>query len=314
MTASPQRRAPLAELEGRAAFITGGASGIGLGIAAACLGAGMRVVIADLRADHIEDALARLDGGERVHAIELDVCDRQALAAAVDEAVERVGNVHLLVNNAGISMGGPIVVAGYDDWDWGLGVLLGGVINGIQSFLPSLLAHGEGAQIVCTSSTSGVLPAARAPIYNTAKAAIVALCESIREELGERGIGVSALCPGPVSTNIRETGLIRPARYRAASGFAEIEEALARRPSSPSWMDPFDCGERVLRGVRANELYIFTHPEFRDGVAERMEAMLASFPDEPLDTARAETYAFLLHPRPFTDVLAAHGGRTPQTP
>jgi NAD(P)-dependent dehydrogenase (short-subunit alcohol dehydrogenase family) len=304
MTTSHESQAPLAQLEGRAAFITGGASGIGLGIAAACLESGMRVVLADLRPDHIEEALAVLDGGDRVHAIELDVCDRQAFARAVDEATARVGSVHLLVNNAGIAMSGPIALAGYDDWDWGLGVLLGGAVNGIQSFLPHLLGHGEGAQIVCTASTSGVLPASGGPIYNTAKAAVVALCESIRDELGDHGIGVSAFCPGPVQTNIRETGGIRPARYREASGFAEIEQALAQRPNSPSWMDPFECGQRMLDGVRANDLYIFTHPEFRAGVAERMQAMLVSFPDEPVNEKRAAEYAFLLHPRAFTDVLS----------
>ena len=308
MITPPEPHAPLAQLEGRAAFITGGGSGIGLGVAAACLKSGMRVVLADLRPDHIERALTLLDGGDRVHAIELDVCDRQAFARAVDEATARVGNVHLLVNNAGIAMSGPIALAGYDDWDWGLGVLLGGAVNGIRSFLPHLLGHGEGAQIVCTASTSGVLPAAGSPIYNTAKAAVVALCESIRDELGERGIGVTAFCPGPVQTNIRETGRMRPQRYRQASGFAEIEEALAQRPNSPSWMDPFECGERMLQGVRANDLYIFTHAEFRGGVAELLQAMLASFPDEPADEERGADYAFLLHPRTFTDVLAKRGG------
>jgi len=305
MTASPRPHAPLAQLDGRAAFITGGASGIGLGIAAACLREGMRVVIADLRHDHIEQALARLGGGDRVHALELDVCDREAFARAAGEAEARVGSVHLLVCNAGMAMRGGIALAGYDDWDWGLGVLLGGVINGIHTFLPHLLGHGEGAQIVCTASTSGVLPAAGSPIYNTAKAAVVALCESIRDELGDRGIGVSAFCPGPVQSNIRDTGRIRPDRYRAASGFAELERELAQQPNSPLWMDPFECGERMLRGARANDLYIFTHPEFRDGVAERLQAMLVSFPDEPVDPARAEAYPFLLHPRAFTDVLAS---------
>lgn len=309
MITPPEPDAPLAQLEGRAAFITGGASGIGLGIAAGCLKSGMRVVLADLRPDHIEQALTLLDGGERVHAIELDVCDRQAFARAVDETTERVGNVHLLVNNAGMAMGGPIALAGYDDWDWGLGVLLGCAVNGIHSFLPHLLSHGEGAQIVCTASTSGVLPAAGGTIYNTAKAAVVALCESIRGELGELGIGVSAFCPGPVQTNIRETGRLRPQRYREASGFAEIEQALAQRPNSPTWMDPFECGERMLAGVRANDLYIFTHAEFRDGVAERMQAMLVSFPDEPVDEERSAGYGFLLHPRTFTDVLARRRGR-----
>jgi NAD(P)-dependent dehydrogenase (short-subunit alcohol dehydrogenase family) len=310
MTEPSPPQAPLAQLDGRAAFITGGASGIGLGIAAACIGAGMRVVLADLRQDHIDAALERLDAGDRAHAIRLDVCDREAFAAAAQDAVAWAGSVHLLVNNAGIAMNGPIRLAGYADWDWGLAVLLGGPVNGIHSFLPHLLGHGEGAQIVCTASTSGVLPHADGAIYNTAKAAVVALCESIREELGDRGIGVSAFCPGPVRTNIHETGEIRPARYRATSGFAEIEQAHAQRPSSPLFMDPFEAGERMLRGVRANELYIFTHPEFRDGLEERMQAMLASFPDEPVDEARASSYAFLLHSRAFTDVLAAHGRST----
>jgi NAD(P)-dependent dehydrogenase (short-subunit alcohol dehydrogenase family) len=212
--------------------------------------------------------------------------------------------VHLLAANAGIAMSGEIAVAGYDDWDWGLGVLLGGVINTIQSFLPHLLGHGEGAQIVATASTSGVLPVSGAVIYNTAKAAVITLCESIREELGEQNVGVSACCPGPVQTSIRETGRLRPQRYRDGSGFRELEERLEQRPNSPLWMDPFECGERMLRGVRANDLYIFTHPEFRDGVAERFEAILASFPDEPIDAERAQAIDFLLHSAVFTDALA----------
>jgi len=304
MAQPAQLPAPLSELDGKAAFITGGGSGIGLGIAAACLGAGMRVVLADIRRDHLDDAVARLDGGARVHAIELDVCDRDALARAVDDAQRAVGNVHLLAANAGIAMSGAITLARYDDGDWGLGVLLGGVINTIQSFLPHLLGHGEGAHIVATASTSGVLPVSRTVIYSTAKAAVITLCESIREELGEQNVGVSALCPGPVQTNIRETGRMRPQRYREGSGLREVEERLEQRANSPLWMDPFECGERMLRGVRANDLYIFTHPEFRDGVAERFEAMLASFPDEPIDTERAQATDFLLHNAVFSEALA----------
>ena len=296
--------APLSQLDGKAAFITGGGSGIGLGLATACLDAGMRVVLADIRRDHLDEAAASLDGGDRVHTIELDVCDREAFARAVDDAQRAVGNVHLLAANAGIAMSGEITLTGYDDWDWGLGVLLGGVINAIQSFLPHLLSHGEGAQIVVTASTSGVLPVSRTVIYSTAKAALVTLCESIREELGELNIGVSAFCPGPVATNISETGRMRPQRYREASGLREVEQRLGERPNSPLWMDPFEAGERLLRGVRANDLYIFTHPEFRDGVAERFEAMLASFPDEPINTERARETDFLLHNAVFAEALA----------
>lgn len=304
MTQPAQRSAPLSDLDGRAAFITGGGSGIGLGLAAACLDEGMNVVLADVRRDHLDDARERLDGGERVHTIELDVCDRDAFAQAASEAQRAVGNVHLLAANAGIAMSGAITVARYDDWDWGLGVLLGGVVNAIQSFLPHLLSHGEGAQIVATASTSGVLPVSRTAIYSTAKAAVITLCESIREELGEQNVGVSAFCPGPVATNIRETGRIRPERYRDHSGLREVEQRLEQRPNSPLWMDPFECGRRMLRGARENDLYIFTHPEFRDGVAERFDAILASFPDEPIDSARAEETAFLLHNAVFADTLA----------
>ena len=299
---------PLAEVSGKSAFITGGASGIGLGIADACARAGMRVVIADLRADHIKTALAHLEGRGEVHALELDVCDRDAFAAAVSRSRELVGNVHLLVNNAGMGIGGPITMTGYDDWDWGISVLIGGVVNGILSFLPHMLEHGEGAQIVSTASMAGLLPVSRTAIYSMSKAAVIGLSETIREELGEQGIGVSAFCPGPVQTNIRETGRTRPDRYRGDSGLLEMEASLEERPNSPLWMDPFECGERVLSGVRANDLYILTHREFRDGIAERFEAILASFPDEAIDEARAAKIRFLLRNRIFAELLEERGG------
>jgi NAD(P)-dependent dehydrogenase (short-subunit alcohol dehydrogenase family) len=298
--------APLAELAGRSAFITGGASGIGLGIAEACVDAGMNVVIADLRRDHIERARARLGSG-RVHALELDVCDREAFARVVDRSTRLVGPVHLLVNNAGIGIGGPLALTRFDDWDWGLGVLLGGVVNGILSFLPHMVGHGEGGQIVNTASMAGLLPVSRTAIYSTAKAAVVGLSETIREELAEQLIGVSAFCPGPVQTNIRETGRTRPDRYRAGSGLLELERELEQRPNSPLWMDPRECGERVLRGVRANDLFILTHPEFRDGTAERFEAILASFPDEPPNHERAQAISFLLRNAIFAEELARRG-------
>ena len=158
------------EVEGRTAFVTGGASGIGLGMATAFAGAGMNVVIADLRRDHIETALDTL-AGKPIHAIELDVTDRDAFARAADEAESVFGHVHVLCNNAGMGILGPVTDARYDDWDWGLGVLVGGVVNGIQTFLPRMRAHGEGGHVVNTSSMAGVLPIPGAAIYITAKAA-----------------------------------------------------------------------------------------------------------------------------------------------
>ena len=292
------------EVEGRTAFVTGGASGIGLGMTRAFLAAGMNVVIADLRRDNIETALAELEGAN-VHALELDVTDREGFARAADEAEHTFGNVHVVCNNAGMGILGPVMVAHYDDWDWGLGVLLGGVVNGIQTFLPRLLAHGEGGHVVNTSSMAGVLPIPGAAIYITAKAALIGLSEALRSELAPEGIGVSAFCPGPVQTNIREGGRTRPERY-GDSGYAELERELEDPPNSPLWMDPLECGERVLEGIRRDDLYIFTHREFREGADERFRAMLASFPDEPRDEERAEAISFLLSNEIFREVLARH--------
>jgi NAD(P)-dependent dehydrogenase (short-subunit alcohol dehydrogenase family) len=293
------------EVEGRTAFVTGGASGIGLGISTAFVSAGMNVVIADIRRDHIESALAGFAESDRsasVHALELDVTDRDAFARAAGDAERTFGTVHVLCNNAGMGILGPVTVARYDDWDWGLGVLLGGVVNGIQTFLPRMLEHGEGAHIVNTSSMAGVLPVPNAAIYITAKAAVIGLSEALRSELADKGIGVSAFCPGPVQTNIREGRRTRPERY-GDSGYTELERELEQRPNSPLWMDPYECGERVLAGIRRNDLYIFTHREFREGADERFHAMLASFPDEPLNEERAQAIGFLLSNPIFGEVL-----------
>ena len=293
------------KLEGRHAFITGGASGIGLGIARALLDAGMTVTVADFRKDHIDSAMALFESIQKardVHAVELDVTDRDGFARAADEAERVFGNVHVLCNNAGMGILGPVELARYDDWDWGLGVLLGGAVNGIQTFLPRMLAHEEGGHIVNTSSMAGVLPIAGAAIYITAKAALIGLSEALRSELAEQGIGVSAFCPGPVQTNIREGGRMRPERY-GDSGYAELEREIEERPNSPLWMDPLECGERVLAGIRRDDLYIFTHREFREGADERFRAMLTSFPDEPLNEERSEAISFLLSNLIFRAVL-----------
>jgi NAD(P)-dependent dehydrogenase (short-subunit alcohol dehydrogenase family) len=267
----------------------------------AFVGAGMNVVIADLRRDHIDLAVESF-AGEPVHAIELDVTDREGFTRAADEAERVFGHVHVLCNNAGMGILGPVTVARYDDWDWGLGVLLGGAVNGIQTFVPRMLEHGEGGHIVNTSSMAGVLPIPGAAIYITAKAGLIGLSEALRSELAGERIGVSAFCPGPVRTNIREGGRMRPERY-GDSGYVELERELEERPNSPLWMDPIECGERVLAGIRNDDLYIFTHREFREGADERFRAMLASFPDEPRNEERAEAIEFLLSNPIFGEVL-----------
>jgi len=294
------------DLQNKVAFVTGGASGIGLGIVKACVNAGMKVAIADVRDDHLAEAAAWFaEHGQAaaVRTMKLDVMDREAFARVANETVAAFGKVHVLVNNAGMGLLGAIRQTRYDDWDWGLGVMLGGVVNGILTFLPHILAHGEGGHIVSTSSMAAVVPIPNCSIYITAKAALIGLSETLRGELAPDRIGVSAFCPGPVQSNIRETGRARPERFKRDTGLAEFEARLAERPNSPLWMDPVECGERVLNGIRRNDLYIFTHPEFRAGVEERCKAMLAAFPDEPINQERATAIAFLLSNPIFAEEL-----------
>ncbi len=295
---------PMKDVAGKTAFITGGANGIGLGIAKALVGAGANVVIADIRADSLAEARTALGADAHVETVVLDVTDRPGFAAAADRAEARFGNIHMLIGNAGIGIGGLVSDATYDDWDWGMGVNLGGVINGLVTFLPRIKKHGEGGQIVTTASKAALLPIPNASIYIAAKAAILGLSESIRLELEADNIGVSAFCPGPVQTSISRSGELRPEKYQANSGYRAFEQRLGERPNSPLWMTLEEVGERVLAGIRRNDLYIITHPEFRDGTRKHYDAILAAFPDEPIDAARAEAIKFLLSNKVFDEAIA----------
>ena len=284
-------------LKDKVAFVTGGASGIGLGIAKAMVAAGMRVVIADVREDHLKDARAWFVSqkqSRRIKCLKLDVTNRKAYARAAVQAEIAFGKIHVLVNNAGLGLLGAIDKTKYDDWDWGLSVMIGGVVNGLLTVLPLIRAHGEGGHIVNTASMAAVVPIPNCSIYITAKSALVGLSECLAGELAPANIGVSAFCPGPVQSNIRELGKLRPDKYKKDSGLEDFEKQLAQRPQGDLWMDPVECGQRVVRGIQRNDLYIFTHPEFKAGARERCEKMLASFPEEPINQPRAEAIKFLL--------------------
>jgi NAD(P)-dependent dehydrogenase (short-subunit alcohol dehydrogenase family) len=281
------------DIKDKVAFITGGASGIGLAMARVFAREGMKVVIADIRRDHLDEAMALFNGAGAVHAIELDVSDREAMAGAAAETERVFGKVHVLCNNAGIGIGGPMQLATYDDWDWTINVNLWGVINGVQAFLPRILAHGEGGHIVTTSSMSGFLPTLGAGLYITTKFAVVGLSEALRTELVTEDVGVSVLCPGPVQTNIAESGLTRPA-HLANTGYAETDKLRQTHSVSSVYMDPMKVGERVLEGILRNDLYIFTHPEFRAGIKSRCDAIMAAIPNEEPDPARVAAIRFLL--------------------
>ena len=279
---------PITSFEGKIAFITGGASGIGLGIAKVLMARGAQVVLADLRQDHIDDALAEFAGGGRsnaVSALQLDVTNRAAYREAAAKMQDEFGGVDILVNNAGVGLEGPVLEATYADYDFGIGVNLGGVINGYVEFVPQMVAHGRGGHIVSTASLAAevVMPDHLA-IYAASKAAVCHYCEAVKGVLGTKDIGVSILLPGPVKSRIHEAHENRPEQFRAESGYKSSEERLSRRLVGDDWMDPIEVGNLVADGILSNATYLVTHGVFRLAMQARFDAVMAATPDraEPL--------------------------------
>ena len=292
-------------LEGKTAFVTGGASGIGLGIAKALLGAGMNVAIADIRQDHLDAASAELNGGDRVLALQLDVTNRAQFAEVADAAEAKFGKLHVLIANAGVGLVGPSELATFADWDWVNGVNVGGAINGVVTLLPRILSHGEGGHIVCTASMSALVPVGGTAIYSAGKAYVTSMMECMRPELEGRGVICSAFCPGAVQSNIAESGKTRPANL-AETGYAEADK---RRQASGDLRHLFqtkeEVGQRVLQGILNDELYILTHSEFLDGVRERGEATTLAVQDHlPENPEYKQTFAMLFSNPAIRDEIA----------
>ena len=258
---------------GKAAFITGGASGIGLGIARAVAEEGMKVALADIDERALEQAVSGLRQlGAEVMAVCLDVTDRDGWRRAAHEVPATIGPVRLLVNNAGVSTNGmPFGEITPELWDRVININLTGVYNGVYHFVDGMRAAG-GGHIVNTSSMGGLLGASLLAPYVATKFAVVGLSESLRLELADSGVGVSVLCPGGVRTSIWRTS--RPVR-----GLPDTETPPddVSGQSARATMDPFEVGRRVVDGIRADEPYIVTHPEFREVIADRHERLMASF-------------------------------------
>ena len=275
------------EVSGKVAFVTGGGSGIGLGMAKVFTAAGMKVVIADVRQDHLDVAQSHLkSAGANVHAIALDVTDRAAMERAAQETLRVFGKIHVLCNNAGVSIFGPMDEATYEDWDWIMGVNVNGVINGLQTFVPKIKAHGEGGHIVNTASMAGLIVGPGMGIYSASKFAVFGLTTSLRYDLAPHRIGVSVLCPGFVRSNIHEAVFTRP-KSLEHSGYEVTPADIKRLDGVLSvGMDPVQVAERVLRGIRHNELLIFPHSEFRQELQEIFGEILAALPNEAPDAGR----------------------------
>jgi NAD(P)-dependent dehydrogenase (short-subunit alcohol dehydrogenase family) len=271
------------ELAGKAAFITGGASGIGFALGRAFAEAGMKVMLADIEAEALKDAVRALHGtGPDVRGVICDVADPANVDDAAKAAYEAFGTVHIVCNNAGVGGGTGIDAISLDTWRWVLDVNLMGVLHGIRTFLPHLRAHGEGGHIVNTASMAGMNSGLGFSPYAASKFAVVNMSEGLATMVAPLGIGVTVLCPGFVRTRIWDSGRNRPERYgppvtpdpasRAGRLLAQLVEY------GQSGLDPSDVAAQVLKAVRGNELYVFTHhsAEWRAELEERFAAILTA--------------------------------------
>lgn len=269
-------------LTGKTAFVTGAASGMGFGIASALSSAGVKVMLCDIDRSRLEAAVAKLrDEGGEVDAVSADVSLKTELQAAAAETVERFAKVHILINNAGV--GGSRGYGAWNDqgWDWTIGINLMGPIWGVEIFGPLIESHGEGGQIVSTASVAGLVPGPAIP-YHVTKSGVVALSEGLRISLAPKGIGVSVLCPGLVSTNILRSMLNVPERFGSAATVAadtpgEGEQGREFRERLETGIDPLYVGELVREGIENDWPYIFTDTEFEPYVTARFQAIEQGF-------------------------------------
>ncbi|MFZ0250047.1 MAG: SDR family NAD(P)-dependent oxidoreductase [Acidimicrobiales bacterium] len=261
------------DLRGKVAVITGGASGIGRAVADEAAAAGMRIVLGDIESGPLAEAVDALTGaGAEAIGVRTDVSERASVEALRDAALDRFGAVHLVHNNAGIGLGGPIWEVSEEDWRWILGVNLWGVIHGVATFTPLLLQQGEG-HIVNTASIAGLIAAPFLGPYNATKQAVVAISETLYKDLQAVAapVGVSVLCPGFVRTRIAESERNRP----EWAPDRDVEGAMAVRGVVQNLVDSgiaaTAVAERVIDAVRTGTFYILTHPELEGAITTRFE-------------------------------------------
>ena len=265
------------ELSGRVAVITGGASGIGLATARRLAQEGMRIVLADVEPGPLEAAVREVEGaGGEALGVPTDVGELAQVEALAEQTFARFGGAHLIFNNAGVAVAGPIQAMSHQDWEWLVRVNLWGVIHGVEVFVPRLIAQGAGGHVVNTASFAGLVPNEGLGVYCVTKYGVMALSECLSRDLRPHGIGVSVLCPMRVETNIGTSARNRPDALggpEAAAPRGEEEEGnLAGRVIGVE-----EVAERVVNAVRRGRLYIHTHQEARPFIRRRFERIDRAF-------------------------------------
>lgn len=270
-------------LEDKVAFVTGAASGIGLGITTALAQAGVKVMLCDIEQDALDKAVSDLrKTNADVEGVVADVSLKEHLQSAADATIERFGKVHILVNNAGVGGGDNYDNWSQSGWDWTMAVNVMGVVYGVEIFSPLIESHGEGGQIVSTASVAGLMASSSAP-YFASKYSVVALSEGLRVEFAPRGIGVSVLCPGIIRTQILKSGRNLPSRFGASVDELlnprdeNSEQSAAFRARVESGIDPLYVGELVREGIEQDWDYILTDMEFEPIIQARFDAIQAAY-------------------------------------
>jgi NAD(P)-dependent dehydrogenase (short-subunit alcohol dehydrogenase family) len=269
-------------LKGKTAFITGGAEGIGFHSARALAGQGMNIMLTDINTEKLEQAIATLKSeGIDVNGCVLDVSVRNQWDAALDKTISAFGSVHFLMNNAGVSVIGGQQNIEEQEWRWIIDVNLMGVVYGCQVFAPHIKSHGEGGHIMNVASMAGMQGIEFASPYCATKAAVVSLSESWRSELAHSGIEVSVLCPGFAKTKIYDSYRNRQQHYGGPVYFDDLVKLKPSRAASKevgvTGIDVELVAERVVKGVLDNEMYVFTHPQFRQAQMDRFRLINTAF-------------------------------------
>jgi NAD(P)-dependent dehydrogenase (short-subunit alcohol dehydrogenase family) len=268
------------DLSGKTAFVTGGASGIGLALGHAFAEAGMQVMLADIEEAALTAAVDQFKGsGHDVRGVLCDVTDPASVDQAAQTAIEAFGPIHVVCNNAGVAGGGGIDDISLEEWRWVLDVNLMGVLHGVKTFLPHMRAHGQGGHFVNTASLAGMQSEIGFSAYSASKFAVVTMSEGLAKQVAPLGIGVSVLCPHFVKTGISDSQRNRP--DGAAQSAPAPDSAAAQLSKYIKFLvqngtDPADVAIQTLEAIRANELYIFTHPQASFEVENRFAAIQAA--------------------------------------
>ncbi len=269
-------------LQGKGAVVTGGASGIGLATATVLADKGARVVLADIEQGALDTAVEGLRaGGAEAHGVVCDVRSLEQVQSLADAAFDALGAVHVVFNNAGIAVGGPILDMTHDDWRWTIDVDLWGPIHGVEAFLPRIVEQGEGGHLLFTASFAGLVPNSGLGPYCVAKYGVVALAEVLWRELREHQIGVSVLCPMRVGTNIGLSERNRQAEYgEPAPGSRVADQDAANADLAGRVLDVEGVARLTVDAIEHNRLYVLPHDESRESIRRRFARIDRTFDEQ----------------------------------